>query len=224
MVFDQSQSRFGIASRSDIDYGPLPQARIVIELPWFLTLPYLATCLKITDQLGRSQVFSIDYDDNDNPLFLQLSDSYLSQESFTYSIDFYYNLLNNTGNCTDGLRLIYTPSLKANVTTGLWNINLFDYSTLLRLQIPIGVECFVILALFGQTIFYEILSIMVPKAVVKGEYIIVPLFVIYLGGKYTFVAFDNFDDNSGNCTGNVITSNSSLYPIITDDLWTIHFN
>ncbi|CAG8734351.1 8642_t:CDS:2 [Gigaspora rosea] len=224
MVFDQSQSRFGIASRSDIDYGPLPASRIAVHLPWFLAIQYQynATCLKITDQLERSQVFSIDNIDPNG--FFHLSDIYFAQEGFTYSIDFYYDLLNNTDICTTGLHFVYTPSLKADVTTGLWEIGLNYYSTTMRLQVLNGVVCFVLLVVYGQTVFYEMIHILFPSDAVIDGYIDLPLPLIYLSGKYTLVAFDNVDYDSETCIGNVITSKSSLYPNITANPWTINFN
>ncbi|CAG8685916.1 7379_t:CDS:1, partial [Gigaspora margarita] len=94
--------------------------------------------------------------------------------------------------------------------------------TIMRLQVLNGVVLFVLIVVYGQTVFYEVIHILFPSDAVKELYINIPLPLIYLGRKYTLVTFDIVNSDSGKCIGNVITSKSSLYPNITFNPWTIN--
>ncbi|CAG8854770.1 13739_t:CDS:2, partial [Gigaspora margarita] len=123
MVFDQTKSQFGIASRSDIDYGPTP-VEIMIQVPIYLVE---TKCLKIIDQNRISQAFSVDSIDQNG--YYNVGGNYLAQEGFTYSFYFYPNSIFNATNCSsEQYDLAYTNPLTTDITKNPWEIERSVYS------------------------------------------------------------------------------------------------
>ncbi|CAG8752340.1 45934_t:CDS:2 [Gigaspora margarita] len=100
LVFDQAKSQFGIACRSDINYGP---TRVTVQIPTFL--PEDIKCLKITDQENSLKHFLGGYYHLNN---------FLSYFDTDYDIDTWDNYDNKLA--YDGNLVAYNQSVPMAVT------------------------------------------------------------------------------------------------------------
>ncbi|CAG8462729.1 4604_t:CDS:2 [Dentiscutata heterogama] len=223
MVFDQKNSQFGIASRSDINYGPTPisQAKILVQVPDLHYVNFGVVCLKITDQEGKTQAFTLENIDPNG--YYHLGDNYLAQEGFNYSIGFYTGPPSNNLNCS-GKIAILTPYFKANVITGLWDINRKDYSVGIKVQIPNGTKCLhMSIRLTDNSFDTRYFPIDGNGIVIDGYYHINDPSA-YVSFVYTFEAYDDYKSESSICWGNLIARHPNLSPDITNDPWAVPLN
>ncbi|CAG8636484.1 34743_t:CDS:2 [Gigaspora margarita] len=218
---NNGNSQIGIAPRSDINYGPPPsnQVKIAIQAPDVNYATAGVNCLNITDQKGNVHAFSPDNVDSDG--YYYLSDNYLAQEGFNYSIGFYSGSPSDNFNCSD-YKLIITPYYEANATTNLWKINRRDYSVGMKVQIPNGSKCLHWQIEWNDRVF-QLRYFQINESVIDNDgYFHLTGVLAYVSVKYSFEAYDDYQ--SGICWGNSIARNNDLFPDITNDPWAVTLN
>ncbi|CAG8566520.1 9302_t:CDS:2, partial [Dentiscutata heterogama] len=212
MVFDQTNSQFGIASRSDINYGPAPSAPpgsvgIMIQVPG-----NDAKCLQIKSSKMGPKAFSLSNNTDPDGFYHVDKTVYPAMTDVLYTFYFSpYSLNGSECPVTDDGSIATTPQLKADTTTDPWKITIRAYSVGVKVHVPVGITNYVEIDRVNDIGFAWYTPYFYIDKVDNEGYFYINNFLVYNGCRYIFFA-----------TPEVHTP--TLVPNLTNDPWAVVIN
>ncbi|RIB14750.1 aspartic peptidase domain-containing protein [Gigaspora rosea] len=210
MVFDQTNLQFGIALRSDINYGPPPgppppdPPAIMIQLPkHYYSGDSISTgYMKIVNDQFGSQTFTVE--NKTDPDGFYHVEAGGAKNSETCSAE-----------SAEGIAyLAVTPQLKGSVTAP-WKITIRDYSVGLKIRVPDGTKTLEIDRLDVPKIgSWTLKYFNVFNVDNDGYFHLNDDYIVYNGYKYDFYAYSKPLENSTSC--DLCTEQNQICGVLLD--------